>query len=329
MNTTGLRIYGRMNIIEFIRRNFILNSPFSKKLFETLKKFSLYRKPLLFLGESGSGKRTFAYIYHLLLWEKKEGFFYINGSNLSSEVSYADLFGYRKGAFSGADEDFKGKIHRANNGTLYISNIEYLSKEIYPELLRAINSKEYYRLGDNRAESFKGILLFSSSKGREELKEYLPEEFYFTLKPYIVEVLPLRERKEDIKPFVRQILKELNRKENKNKYLSNEAYSYLKSINLSGNFRVLKNMVEFAFYNSGERKRIIIEDFPQESFSAEEIIMKAENELLTLDELIREYFFRVYKLAGGNKRKIAKILGITERSVYNYIKRYGIENGEN
>ncbi len=317
-----------MEKIESILKDYVIVSEKTKEIFKTIKKFATYKIPFLMIGESGSGKKTFAEIAHRIRWGKKDNFLHLDGSVLSSEISYSDLFGYKKGAFSGAENDAEGKISVANSGTLYISNVEFVAKEIFSEIMRILKEGYYFRLGDNERKKFNGYLLFSTKKKKEDLKKSLPEDFFYYFKPYVVEIPSLRERRGDIKFLAHKFMRELNEEYGKKKRLSFQVINYLKSLNYGGNIRELKNMITYSYHTSGKRNRIVIEDLPEYSFEPDEID-EFSHKMPTLDELIRSYFFKVYKVAGGNRRKIAEIMGITERTVYNYLKKFGITDDKN
>jgi len=316
--------------ISYPYKNLVFKSKPSKDTLLKVKDFAKSGTPILFLGENGSGKKEYARLYHYFYWGKEEDFHHINSSNLDQEIGYSILFGYKKGAFTGAEENREGLIEKCESGTIYFSSIELLSNNLYSPILEAMEANFIIPLGSHEKKKLNTKILFSSRLPLKKLKEHLPDSFYFSIKPFTVKVPCLKERKEDILPIAGNILNELNKKYQDNKQFSTGFINFIKNYNFKGNIRELINFIKRAYIENIENKKLGIKNINiEESLSSVNVLKEALNDKITLKELEHRYILEIFRYTGGKRKNMSEILGISKRSVYNLLKKYGIISGKN
>ncbi len=318
-------------IIKSLSKNLIYKEAEIKNIIATIERLSRVKSNIFFLGEGGTGKRTLAFLYHKLLWGENDKFFYhINSGNIDREIGYSMLFGHVKGAFTGAVEDKKGILDFAK--TLYVSSIELLPTNLQSPLLRLLEGGEYIPLGSDKKSIFTGVIIISSTiTDISKLKRSISESLFYYLNSKLIFIPPLRERTEEIIPLAKLKLRELNKRFNRKKKFSEEFLLFLKQYRFKGNIRELFNIIEKSFIESQNSNLLEFTGELRSFFSGGEFIKDSVENLISLEELKRRYFLEIFRLTGGNRTKISKILGITRKSVYNYLKKYGLlkENGKN
>ncbi len=318
-------------IIKSLSKNLIFKDIKIKKIITTLEQLSRVKSNLFFMGEGGTGKRTLALLYHNLIWkENDESFYHINSGNIDKEIGYSILFGHVKGAFTGAVEDKKGILDSAK--TIYLSSVELLPPNLQSPLLNLLETGEYIPLGSEKKSIFRGAIIISTTiKDFSKLKNSISESLFYYLNSKLILIPPLRERKDEIIPLANLKLKELNKRFNKRKRFSEDFLSFLKQYEFKGNIRELFNMVEKSFIESKDNDLLKFSGELNSFFSEEEFIKENVKNLLSFEELKKKYFLEIFRLTGGNRTKMSQILGITRKSVYNHLKKYGLlkENGKN
>ncbi len=308
-------------------KNLVFKSPEIKKILKQLESLSTIKSHLFLIGEAGTGKREIAQIYHKMVWDSENGFLHINSSNIDSEIGYSTLFGYKKGSFTGAVEDKRGIIDKLK--TIYISSIELLPHNLHSPLLTLMEKGKYLPLGSSEAFNYAGIVIVSTTViDKRNLKEKISDSLFYFLNSKAIEIPPLRKRNKDKIEIAKFVLNKLNKKTGNRKSFSKEFLDFIKNYHFKGNIRELINFVEKAYIESGDSDLIKIKNSDMYMLSTDNILKEAKEELLTMDELEKRYFLEIFKITGGNKTKIAKILGISRKSVYNYLKRYGLSNGK-
>ncbi len=314
---------------EYHYKNLIFKSPASKKILKTLKRLSDVKSNIFLIGEQGVGKREIAFLYHKMIYgEDERGFFHISCGNIDSEIGYSTLFGYRKGAFTGAVSDKSGAVDKAK--TLYLSSIELLPENLQPAILKLLEKRKYTPLGAHEEKTYNGIIVVSTAQMNiASLKIKLSDSLFYYLNSKSIYIPPLRERREDVIPIAKKKLKELNKKYNSNKAFSPEFENFLKNYNFKGNIRELVNFIEKSFIESDEDKLIKISKEESQTLIIDELIEDSIKNLLTMRELEKQYFLEVFKLTGGNRTKMSKLLGISRKSVYNHLLKYGLIKGKN
>lgn len=291
---------------------------------------------VLITGESGTGKELFAQAIHRASYRKKEGFIPINCAAIPRDLLESELFGYDRGAFTGARREGKpGKFEQAMGGTIFLDEIGDMPLEMQAKILRVLEAREFERIGGNKKIHLDARVIAATNENIEKQieKGKFREDLYYRLNVVPIEIPPLRERIEDIEPLAKVILGQLLEEMNLNeKIISIHTINILKKYNWPGNVRELRNILERAI-NVTPGKVILPESLP------ERIINKiGDNGLGYLGDkedisLLRDVVYEAEKdaieraliIANGNKTLAAQKLGIHRTSLYKKINKYEIE----
>lgn len=288
---------------------------------------------VLITGESGTGKELFAHAIHRASYRKDQGFIPINCAAIPKDLLESELFGYDRGAFTGARKEGKpGKFEQANGGTIFLDEIGDMPLEMQAKILRVLEAKEFERIGGNKKIKLDARVIAATNENlEEEIKNgKFREDLYYRLNVIPIEIPPLRERLEDIEPLSNEILNHLLNEMNLNKkVISKETIKILKKYNWPGNVRELRNILERAI-NLSPGKIISPENVP------ERIINKIDKNGLgykedvpLLKDIVAETEKNAIEMAlavtNGNKTVAAKKLGIHRTALYKKIDKYKIE----
>ena len=240
----------------------------SSKIFnEVLDKAIIYAncdENLSIYGETGTGKTELAKAIHCLSPRKEFPFVHFDCGLLSESLSEGELFGHKKGAFTGAIENRMGLLESANKGTFLIDEIGNLPQNLQVKFLKVTQDKKIRRVGDNKEMKIDVRFIIATHRDlKKGVKEgWFREDLYSRLNVLEIKIPPLRERKEDILELADYKLFQLNKKYKMNKKLSSEVESYLLSYSWPENIRELNNAITRAYFNS--KDIIVIESFPEE-----------------------------------------------------------------
>lgn len=292
---------------------------------------------VLITGESGTGKELFAHAIHSASSRKVYPFVRLNCSAIPKELIESELFGYEKGAFTGASSSGKkGKFELADNGTIFLDEIGDMSLDMQPKLLRVLEDKEFTRLGGTAAVHSDFRLIAATNQNLEEM---VPEkrfrlDLFYRLNVISLHIPPLRERRDDIIPLARHLLKNLTENVDISEIsITPEAEELLKKSNWPGNTRELQNVLERTL-SALEGHTIYPEDLP---FYLRRTLppSKKRQHLISLDtdkislknvheEAEREALLHALTSAKYNKQQASKILGIHRTLLYKKMKKHNI-----
>ncbi len=307
-----------------LRSEFVGESPAMVEVINLIKKFAPTDFPVLITGESGTGKELVARMLHRFSGRKGE-LVTVNCAAIPSDLLEAELFGYRKGAFTGATQSRKGLFEAADGGTLFLDEIAEMSADLQAKLLRAIQEKEIKPLGSNQPVKLDVRIIAATNRdlSKEVREGRFREDLYYRINVLRIHVPPLREHPEDIPLLVAHFIRKYGA--SRVKGITREALIKLLDYNWPGNIRELENVIARAVVvaNSGliRPEDIVLETEGVESERRREI------ELKPLEEVEKEYVLEVLKRCGWNRRKAARILGITPRGLQYKLKRWGIQDG--
>ncbi len=213
-----------------------------------IKRVTLSNNPVLLLGETGVGKEIVARIIHHGSKRSEGPFIPINSSCIPENLIESELYGYKKFAFTDARQDKIGLIEEANRGTFFFDEISEIPLHIQAKLLRVIERKEIWRLGDNRKRKIDVRFIFATNKDLKKMVEAgrFREDLYYRICVLELYIPPLRERKEDIPMLAEHILEEESKQNNGNKRISKEALAKLMGYHYPGNIRELENIIKRA-----------------------------------------------------------------------------------
>ncbi len=281
--------------------------------------------PVLIIGESGTGKELVARAIHNLSYRRQGPFVPVNCGALPKDLVESELFGYKKGAFTGAMTDSIGLFRAADGGTLFLDEIVEMSQEAQVKLLRAIEDKKIRPLGGTREIPVDVRILAATNRDIQKALDegQFREDLFFRFVMHI-EIPPLRERKEDIPILLEHFIQKFNRIYRRQvEGVEPEALEVLMSYPWHGNVRELENTVE-GLYVLGLRRIIRVTDLPLHIRKRADLGV-APTGAMSIRELEKETILRALKMAGGNKSKAAKILGISRNRLYRKLKAYGLE----
>ncbi len=298
-----------------------------QQVFEQAKKVANIDSTVLITGESGVGKGVLARTIHSHGDRSEKPFVPVSCPAIPRELLESELFGHEKGAFTGATKRRIGKIEAAQGGTLFLDEIGDLPLDLQPKLLSVLQDREFQRVGgETTLTADVRIIAATNIDFEQQIEEgSFRSDLYYRLSVIPFELPPLRERSEEIEPLCAELLKKIAQRQKSKARLSKGALRLLQTYDWPGNIRQLENVLEraSAFCSEG-----VIEekDLPTE------ITREGDQSDLTLKglggvslaKLEKEALIQTLELCGGNKAEAARRLGVTEKSVYNKLKRHNL-----
>ncbi len=283
-------------------------------------------------GESGVGKEVIANTIHARSRRAGQAVVKLNCAALPQTMIEGELFGYVKGAFTGAMHDFPGMIAAANGGTLFLDEISDMPADLQTRFLRVLQEREYRPLGSTQTmkADFRAIASTNRPIPQALAENRLRSDLYYRLNTFQIEVPPLRKRKEDIPPliaqFVRQFSQQLGKPEPD---IVPDAFQKLLDYSWPGNVRELQNAIEYAVVLA-RQGMIGVKELPAEiqlppALQQTELGAGPRGGVQTLDDVERNAILQALAECRGNKKKAAELLGIQRPTLYNKMKRYAIE----
>ncbi|WMJ83728.1 sigma-54 interaction domain-containing protein [Oscillospiraceae bacterium LTW-04] len=327
----GLRAQKNMRLKGHIAKctfsSIIGNSPAILRTKHLAKTFAQHDSTVLITGETGTGKELLAQSIHNSSLRKKQPFVAINCAALPENLLESELFGYVKGAFTGARCDGKqGVFEMASTGTLFLDEIGEITLSMQAQLLRVLQEKEIMRIGDDKLRTIDVRIIAATNKDLKRLVEkgHFREDLYYRLSVLDLHVPPLRERKEDIPPIIDALIRSKNRQLNKSILgVTNEVLNQLITFEWHGNIRELENFLEKLMIMS--HKSIIDMDtfnLVYEYDEKSDVINHDKIKLMSLKQLEQDYISKVLECTKGNKTDCAKILEIDGTTLWRKLKSY-------
>lgn len=297
---------------------------------------------VLILGESGTGKELMARYIHDHSPRAKGPFVTINCGAIPRELAENELFGYERGAFTGATEKIKqGKFEQAQHGTILLDEIAELSMDLQVKLLRVLQERQFYRLGGAKEISVDVRVIASTNKDLEKMVEEgnFREDLYYRLNVARILLPPLRERGSDILKIATAMVKEFNTKFAKNvKGFSPEAADILSNYHWKGNVRELRNVIErvvllemndlitkesLSFLKPGTTS-VQIQGKPSVEIVDGQHFLQISKSGVSMGNVLRDLIIQTLKITNGNQIKAAKLLGISRAKLRYRIEQLGI-----
>lgn len=309
--------------------NIITNSPLMKSVLERASQAANVDSTVLIMGESGTGKELLAKGIHFNSNRKNKPFIIVNCGAIPENLLESELFGHKKGSFTGAIYDKKGKFEEADGGTLFLDEIAEIPPILQVKLLRVLQDKAIDKIGETKPINVDIRIISATNKKLEELvkKNLFREDLYYRLNVIPIYIPPLRERKEDIPLLANYFLEKANKKTGKNVKLSKEILSVFSKYPWYGNVRELANLIE-RLVVFATKNEITIKDLPADIFSSSEIFDFAF-ELpacgINLKELEKNIIIKALEKNNWNQIKTAKFLGITRNTLIYRMNKFGIE----
>ncbi len=306
-----------------------------KEIFRLIQQVAPTKSTVLITGESGTGKELVAKAIHNCSLRAEHPFIPLNCGNIPAELLESELFGYRKGAFTGAVATKKGLFEAAEGGTLFLDEIGNLSMELQAKLLRVIQEREFRRLGD--VESLKVDVRILAATN-EDLKDLVSqgrfrEDLFYRLNVIKISLPPLRDRRDDIPILVEHFIQQYCRENGKKCCsLDKSAMEILMDHDWPGNVRELENVLERAVVLCGDETCITPDLFPPEVIPRGQPLAAKPAELppdgLNLKDAVSDYerslILSALEKTGGSQKRAAQLLGLNATTLNEKIKRLGI-----
>ncbi|MBW6509736.1 MAG: sigma-54 dependent transcriptional regulator [Desulfuromonadales bacterium] len=311
---------GKFNFDKIIGTSTIL-----QQLLEKVKKVAVRDTSALITGESGTGKELIAQAIHYNSPRKDKPFIAINCGAIPDSVMESELFGHKKGAFTGADADKEGLLKAADGGTLFLDEIGNLPLNVQKTLLRFLQEQEFRRIGDTTPTRVDVRLISATNSDleKEVQKGTFREDLFYRLNVINLHLPPLRQRKPDILLLASYLIREQNRKFGTNiSGLSAEAQQAASAYNWPGNIRQLKNVIEACITIETEQQ-ISLATLSQ-FIDIEEGTAGGDDYNNALARFEIDYLRQLLNAAGGNIEEVAAKAGMNMATIYRKMKKYGL-----
>jgi transcriptional regulator with GAF, ATPase, and Fis domain len=311
-----------------------------KEIYALTSKVAVADIPVLILGESGTGKELVAQALHNLSRRKNGPFIKINCAAIPSELLESELFGYEKGAFTGAVRAKKGRFELADGGTIFLDEIGDMDIGLQGKLLRILQGQEFDRVGGVMTRKVDVRLITATNQNLEDMisRGTFREDLFYRINTMPIRIPALRERREDIPLLVRHFLKKYS--EGRNIELTGSAMEYLSQKEWKGNVRELENILQRIIIITD--KDVISEEDIRVVDNQDSAIVSRDNVAIMkehisrivkntctvsteMEGIEREFITEALRLSGGNMRKAASHLGIPKSTLFNKINKYDIK----
>ena len=297
-------------------------SPRMQRVYRLIEKVSQHNYPVLILGESGTGKELVAQSIHFYGPRRNRPFVPVDCTALVPTLIESELFGYVKGAFTGAVHSKQGLMEAAGNGTLFLDEIGDLPFDLQAKLLRALQEKEIKPVGSTDRVPISTRVIAATNRDLEAAVHQgtFRQDLFFRLNVVQIKIPPLRDRKADVPLLVNYFLEKFNDQEKSNRAISEDAMARLVAYDWPGNVRELENAIERAVA-LGSGPILQSGDLPS-NLRYGNTEKSSPGDDLRLEELERRTIFRALGEASGDKVAAARLLGIGKTTLYRKLKEY-------
>jgi len=298
-----------------------------QKVFGVIEKAAQSDAPVIILGESGTGKELVARAIHERGNRSEGPFVQVNCAALNESLLESELFGHVKGSFTGAYRDRKGRFETAHMGDLFLDEIGDIPLSIQIKLLRALETQKFEHVGDDRSISVDVRIITATNKNLIELisQNLFREDLYFRINVLPIHLPPLRDRKEDIPLLVETFMQRFSEKTKKNiRRVERGAMDALINYRWPGNVRELKSIIHYAF-TIAESGPINSSHLPPQ-FIEKDLSTAVRPSALNVKEAREKHeLIKTLTQTGGNQTRAAEILGVNRVTVWNRMRKYGID----
>jgi two-component system NtrC family response regulator len=304
-------------------------SPQFIEILETVGRVSKTDAPVLILGESGTGKELIAEAIHKNSYRNNSPFMKVNLGGISSGLFESEMFGHKKGAFTDAYSDRKGRFELADKGTIFLDEIGELDFNSQVKLLRVLQDKTYQVLGESVTRKTDVRIICATNRDLKEMVHNgtFREDLFYRINLITINIPPLRDNKKDIPLLIRYFLNNLKDIYNTGDItVQNKTIKWLQNLPFPGNVRELKNLLERSWLLAGKNE-LEISDFEK---ALEQSVMKPQTTNLpdpgtmTLDDIEKEMIIKTFNKFKGNISKVARSLGISRGTLYRRLEKYNI-----
>ncbi|MGH8676374.1 MAG: sigma-54 interaction domain-containing protein [Burkholderiales bacterium] len=300
-------------------------SPQMRAVYHVIEKVAPTDVTVLIVGESGSGKELVAHTIHQMSARSGNPFVAVNCGAIPATLIEAELFGYEKGAFTGAMRSHRGFFERAAGGTLFLDEITEMAPEMQVRLLRVLDSGGFCRVGGDCEITSKVRVIAATNRDPVSAVEdnHLREDLMYRLAVFPIHLPPLRERGDDISLLARHLLEELNQEAGTAKRLTEAALRSICSHGWPGNVRELKNCIQRAFILADSEIEVDpVAALPRPAArAAADCLQFAIG--TSLSDMERKTILATLDQCSGDKRRTAEMLGVSLKTLYNRLTAYG------
>ncbi len=291
-------------------------------VYRTLERVREGTTTVLIEGPSGTGKDAFAQWLHYNSPRRDAPFIKIDFGSLPEELVESELFGYERGAFTGAVNSKVGKLDMGQGGTVVLDEVASMDLNVQAKLLSVVEAKQYYRVGGTRSIQLDARIIALSSVPLAQAvdRQIFRQDLFFRLNLITVRVPPLHERRPEIFPMAEFLLAQLDRKYKANSRLHKDCKAVFDEYDFPGNIRELRNALERALLMSSSSE-ITPDGLPPRWRASR----SSSTKLLSLEEVEKDYITEILKQTRGKKVKAAQILGISRKTLLEKRKKYGLE----
>jgi len=315
---------------KYVYQGIIGKSPYMLEIFSLIEKVARHFSSILITGETGTGKELIAGAIHKISNTKNANLVICDCTSIPSSLFESELFGYLKGAFTGADKNKAGLFEEAHNGIIFFDELAEIPVAIQSKLLRVLEYNQFRPLGSNQIKKVDVKLIAATSRDLKTSMERgdFREDLFHRINKVHIHLPPLRTRREDIPLLVRHFLNLFRRKISKEiKGVSRQVQKTFLNYEWPGNIRELQNVLESACLIT-KKEFIDMTDLPKYlqdtvPYRTQMPVIDRKN-LFTLNGLEKEYIQHLVKITGKNLRKTASILNISRTTLYNKLKKYNI-----
>jgi DNA-binding NtrC family response regulator len=318
---------------QFRLENFVGTSPKMRTVMETIEHVALSDVTVLITGESGTGKELVARGIHFNGERKNRPFIAINCAAIPDTLIESELFGYARGAFTGATANRKGKFEEADGGTLFLDEVSEMPLALQAKLLRVLQEQEIVRLGEAQPRKIDVRIIAATNRDLPAMIEdkSFREDLYYRLAVVSVEIPPLRERREDIPLLIEHFLERARIKHKRfDVRASREVFAALSAYSFPGNVRELENTVERMIVLS-KSDMLTIEDLPEPMRgdlsmpqNAANLLLNLPPEGISLEEVEREIIRQALLMHNGNQTRTARYLNITRSALIYRMQKFNL-----
>ena len=317
---------------KYVFQGLISRNPYMLEIFGLIENIAKYFSSALVTGETGTGKEVVARALHGLSPYGRKPLVICDCASIPETLFESELFGYKKGAFTGADKDKRGMFEEADGGVIFLDEIAEIPVAVQAKLLRVLENHEFRPLGANENTAVEVRVLAATNRDLAEMVRAgtFREDLFHRLNKVTLDLPPLRERLEDIPLLVRHFLQGASRNFSKNvRGVSREVQKLFLKYGWPGNIRELANVLESAamlckkdFIDVANLPKYLRDYIPPQGA----IAFAGRGHLSSLDDLEKDYIVYLLKVAKGNLRQTAKILGISRTTLYNKLAKYKLRN---
>lgn len=301
------------------------NSKLIKEAVSLAQKVAVTDVPVLLTGETGTGKEVFAQAIHSGSARKDKAFVAVNCSSFSKDLLESEMFGYKAGAFTGAQKDKKGLFEEANNGTIFLDEIGEMAFDLQAKLLRILETGEFIKVGETKPTKVNIRIIAATNRDlpKEIEENHFREDLFYRLSVFQIHLPSLRDRREDLELIAHSLIDDFGVKlSRKAVRVSDDFIEALKQHSWKGNIRELRNVIERSLIICNEEE-LTLQDLPIEIQNShfEESAGKSYSNF-ELAAMERRHIARVLQYTKGNKTETARLLKIGLTTLYRKIEEY-------